>query len=353
MGLRALALLRAKRTAARLYIGPVRTAFAQHSPELQRQITGDHRNPVLRWSDLVATAHGTIADAPLVSVVLPTHNRVDLLKRAVESVFRQSATDFELIIVDDASRDGTKAYLASLEMRDPRVRVVHIQTAVGGAGARNAGLQLCRGKWTAFLDDDDQWLPAKLQRQLEKLSANSSAIACSCGYKRCHPSGRSKEILVSSDATMPGLLADSMLGSASLCMCSTRILREIGGFDSTLRSAQDMDLWVRLRQRGEIEVCREVLVLYTDHIGPRISSDMMAQYIGSRRFYFKHRYLMDERLRRRRVAHCCFFMSRQQSRSFRRRCYYLLLSLLNSAPRLSLAFARSSVPRLLWDRIRT
>ncbi len=302
---------------------------------------------------IVATAQRTTPDAPLVSVVLPTHNRVDLLERAVESVFRQSVTDFELIIVNDASRDDTKAYLASVEMRDPRVRVVHIQTAVGGAGARNAGLQLCRGKWTAFLDDDDQWLPAKLQRQLEKLSANSSAIACSCGYIRCLPSGRSKEILVSCDATMPRLLAHSMLGGASLCLCSTRILGEIGGFDSTLRSAQDMDLWVRLRQRGEIEVCREALVLYGAHIGPRISTDMRAQYIGSRRFYFKHRYLMDERQRRRRVAYCCFIMSRQQSRSFRRRCYYLVLSLLHSAPRSSLAFARSSVPRLLRDGIRT
>jgi glycosyltransferase involved in cell wall biosynthesis len=230
---------------------------------------------------------------------------------------------------------------------------VNLQTPVGGAGARNAGLQICRGKWTAFLDDDDQWLPAKLQRQLEKLSANSSAVACGCGYVRCLPSGRSKEVLVSSDVTMSRLLADSMLGSASLCMCSTRVLREIGGFDPTLRSAQDMDLWVRLRQRGEIEVCREVLVLYTDHVGPRISSDMKAQYIGSRRFYFKHRYLMDEQLRRRRVVHCCYIMSRQQSRSFRHRCYYLLLCLLNSAPRLSLAFAKSSVPRLLRDRIRT
>lgn len=301
----------------------------------------------------MATAQEMLPDAPLVSVVLPTHNRVDLLKRAIESVLRQSATNFELIIVDDASRDGTEAFLASVETRDPRVRVVRLQTALGGAGARNAGLRLCRGKWTAFLDDDDQWLPAKLQRQLEKLSANSSAVASSCGYIRCLPSGRSKKVRVSSDATMPRLLASSMLGSASLCVCSTRILREIGGFDPALRSAQDMDLWVRLRQRGEIEVCREALVLYGVHIGPRISTDMRGQYIGSRQFYFKHRNLMDERLRRGRVAYCCFIMSRQQSRSFRRRCYYLLLSLLHSAPRSSLAFVRSSVPRLLRDCIRT
>ena len=161
-----------------------------------------------------------------------------------------------------------------------------------------------------------------------------------------------EEVLVSSNATVPRLLTESLLGSASLCLCSTRILGEIGGFDTTLRSAQDMDLWLRLRQRGEIEVCREALVLYADHVGPRISTDMSAQYLGSRHFYFKHRHLMNERLRRRRVAHCCFFMSRQQSRSFRRRCRYLLLSLLHSAPSWTLIYARSSLPRLLRDGIR-
>jgi glycosyltransferase involved in cell wall biosynthesis len=300
----------------------------------------------------VATAQGTIPNGPLVSVVLPTRNRVDLLERAVESVLRQSLTDFELIIVDDASEDGTKAYLATVEVRDPRVRVVRNLAAMGGAGARNAGLRLSRGEWTAFLDDDDQWLPTKLQRQLERLSANSSAVACSCGYVRCLPSGRSREVHVPSNATMPQLLAASVLGSASLCVCSTRILAEIAGFDSTLQSAQDMDLWVRLRQRGEIEVCREALVLYRVHSGPRISTDMKAQYLGSRRFYFKHRHLMEERLRRRRVAYCCFIMSRQQSRSIPRRCYYLFLALLHSAPRASLKFAINSAPRLVRDSIR-
>jgi glycosyltransferase involved in cell wall biosynthesis len=300
----------------------------------------------------VATAQGTIPNGPLVSVVLPTRNRVDLLERAVESVLRQSLTDFELIIVDDASEDGTKAYLATVEVRDPRVRVVRTPAAMGGAGARNAGLRLSRGEWTAFLDDDDQWLPTKLQRQLERLRANSSAVACSCGYVRCLPSGRSREVHVPSNATMPQLLAASVLGSASLCVCSTRILAEIAGFDSTLKSAQDMDLWVRLRQRGEIEVCREALVLYRVHSGPRISTDMKAQYLGSRRFYFKHRHLMEERLRRRRVAYCCFIMSRQQSRSIRRRCYYLFLALLHSAPRASLKFAINSALRLVRDSIR-
>jgi glycosyltransferase involved in cell wall biosynthesis len=299
----------------------------------------------------VVTAPAAIACRPRVSVVLPTHNRVALLERAVESVLGQTTADIELIIVDDVSQDGTGAYLATLGKRDSRVRAVRTAAAKGGAGARNEGLRFCRGEWTAFLDDDDQWLPTKLQRQLELLSANPSAVACSCGYVRCLPSGASKDVQVVAEATLQQLLEGSVLGSASLCMCSTRVLMEIGGFDPTLRSAQDMDLWIRLRQRGEIVACREFLVLYQVHTGPRISTDMNSQYAGSRRFYFKHRHLMDEPLRRHRVAYTCFIMSRQHDRGIRRRCHYLAVALINAAPRVSLKYAMSSVPRLVRDFI--
>lgn len=293
-----------------------------------------------------------LSRTPRISVILPTHDRVALLQRAVESVLHQTESDFELIIVDDASQDGTVAYLAALAARDDRVRVVHNVTARGGAGARNEGLLLCRGEWTAFLDDDDEWLPTKLRCQLQQLSADSRSVACSCCYIRCDPSGGSKHVTVPPSATLRQLLEGSILGSASLCLCSTRVLKEIAGFDSTLKSAQDMDLWVRLRQRGEIVVCREFLVRYQVHVGPRISTDMGSQYAGSRRFYFKHRNLMDRSLRRHRVAYTCFIMSRQPSRSIRHRCRYLALALLNAPPRISLNYARSSVARLIMDAVK-
>ena len=300
----------------------------------------------------MGTAPGAPSSRPRVSVVLPTHNRITLLERAVESVLGQSAADLELIIVDDASEDGTGAYLAALEKRDTRVRIVRTPTALGGAGARNEGVRLCRGEWTAFLDDEDHWLPTKLQCQLDLLGVNPSAIACSCGYVRCLPSGSRKEVSVLANATLRQLLEGSALGSASLCMCSTRVLAQIGGFDSTLKSAQDMDLWIRLRQNGDIEVCREYLVLYQVHSGPRISTEMNSQYAGSRRLYFKHRHLMDEVLRRHRIAYCCYIMSRQHIRGIRRRCHYLVLALLNSTPRVSFGYARSSLWRLVRDSFR-
>src|ERR1039457_205207 len=250
---------------------------------------------------------------PLVSVIIPTRDRVGFLRRAVASVLKQSQSDLELIIVDDASVDGTAAYLAEMERQDGRVRVLRNSAPRGGAGARNEGISESLGQWIAFLDDDDEWLPEKLQRQLQMLSSTASAVACSCSFVMRFSWGRSKFIRVPSNVTLRQLLLENQLGSASLCMCSSEVLREIGGFDARLPSAQDQDRWARLRQRGNVVVCDEALVLYRAHGGRRITNNMQSQYLGARRFYFKHRPMMDAADRRRRLARHCFLMSRQET----------------------------------------
>src|SRR3954471_3920817 len=106
---------------------------------------------------------------PRVSVVVPTHNRADVVGRAVASVLAQTERDLEVIVVDDASTDGTAQRLAELAKGDDRIRIIANAVALGGGGARNAGIAASRGQWVAFLDDDDEWLPAKLAIQLETL----------------------------------------------------------------------------------------------------------------------------------------------------------------------------------------
>src|SRR5689334_25349516 len=96
---------------------------------------------------------------PDISVVLPTHNRMSLLPRAIASVLAQSDVDFELIVVDDASSDGTAPYLATLA--DPRVRVTTAQTNLGPSGARNRGLEAVRAPVVAFVDSDDTYRPRR------------------------------------------------------------------------------------------------------------------------------------------------------------------------------------------------
>jgi glycosyltransferase involved in cell wall biosynthesis len=106
---------------------------------------------------------------PDVSVVIPTHNRSGLLALTLRSALRQHGVDLEVVVVDDGSTDGTAAAVERLA--DPRVRMVRHATPLGVSSSRNAGIAEARGRWVAFLDDDDLWAPDKLARQLEAAEA--------------------------------------------------------------------------------------------------------------------------------------------------------------------------------------
>ena len=99
-----------------------------------------------------------------VSVVIPTRNRPELVRRAVESVLAQTYQDFEIIVVIDGPDSATEAALR--EIADPRLHVLPLPESQGGSDARNAGIAASTGEWVAFLDDDDEWLPERLARQL-------------------------------------------------------------------------------------------------------------------------------------------------------------------------------------------
>ena len=297
----------------------------------------------------MSSSHPERGGRPLVSVVLPTRNRLELLRRAVNSVRAQSERRFELIVVDDVSTDGTHAYLEKLPTVDERIRVVRNAVPLGGGGARNEGVRLSRGDWIAFLDDDDEWMPSKLERQLQALRPNPTAVACSCGFIVRSALRGSRVIAAQRNATLQQLLTYNCLGGASVCMCSREALRSVGAFDAKLKSVQDLDLWVRLRQRGNVAVCPEPLVVHHAHTGPRITTNSQSQYMGVRRFYFKHRTLMNSATRGHWISYSCYVMSTQATRRLRRRLRFLAMALLNSSPRHALTFARRSAPRLVRD----
>ncbi len=104
------------------------------------------------------------ADRPLVSAVIPTRNRPELLAGAIRSALRQTWTHLEVIVVVDGPDEGTISFLNRLT--DARVRMVLLPEPGGGSAARNAGVRAARGEWIAFLDDDDEWLPKKIERQM-------------------------------------------------------------------------------------------------------------------------------------------------------------------------------------------
>ncbi len=110
---------------------------------------------------------------PLVSVIIPTFNRLEFLKKAVESVEKQSCRDFELIIVDDGSVDGTEEYLESCP-----VKYIRLEHSGFPDRVRNAGAKAASGQYLAFLDSDDLWKPEKLARQIDYLSAYPKIEIC-------------------------------------------------------------------------------------------------------------------------------------------------------------------------------
>ncbi len=101
---------------------------------------------------------------PIISVIIPTHGRSQLVERAVDSAGAQTLRDIEIIVVIDGLDLATEQELAKIN--DPRLRIVQLPTSKGGAGARNAGVAAAKAAWIAFLDDDDEWLTQKLELQL-------------------------------------------------------------------------------------------------------------------------------------------------------------------------------------------
>src|SRR5215510_14681170 len=111
---------------------------------------------------------------PKVCVITPTHNRAEFLRSAITSVLNQTFQDFEIVIIDDASRDHTQEVIANFS--DARIKVIRNQISKGAAGARNIGLINTSCEYIAFLDDDDEWLPEKLKIQISLLDNSPPEI---------------------------------------------------------------------------------------------------------------------------------------------------------------------------------
>ena len=203
---------------------------------------------------------------PQVSVVVPTRNRRRLLERALGSAFAQRGVDVELIVVDDASTDRTDVYLGGLA--DARLTIVRHDEPLGVARARNAGLELARAAWVAFLDDDDVWSPVKLAAQLEALEQRPPRA---WSYVGAVVLDEALEIIaaerLAADGQLPNLLFayNAIPGGGSGVVAATELVRSLGGFDPALRVVADWDLWIRLALAAPVAPVDRPLVGYVRH----------------------------------------------------------------------------------------
>ena len=191
----------------------------------------------------------------LVSVIIPTHNRKELLERAVNSVLEQTWSAVELVIVDDASDDETPAYLDQLQKDHDRIQVISNSESKGAAVSRNIAIQHASGEFITGLDDDDYWRPTRIERLMEEFEEGFSAV---CSYDRMVMNEREAVWRKPTMITHDDLLYYNQVGNQVLT--KKEFLEELGGYDEELPSAQDYDLWIRLtRQFGPIRTVTQPL----------------------------------------------------------------------------------------------
>jgi GT2 family glycosyltransferase len=208
---------------------------------------------------------------PTVSVIIPTYNRLPLLREAVDSVLAQTCTDWELIIADDGSTDGTPAYLEDLRRDDPRIVPLLLDHTGLIPVVRNAGVAASRGWWLAFLDSDDWWLPGKLMTQLDHLAREPRCRWSYTGYFHTDVRGTAVEHLAPAiPQPVSGWIAEPIItftlaASITTLLVQRSFLLEVGGFDPELRLRSDYDLVLRLAVASEACGVPDELTAVRDH----------------------------------------------------------------------------------------
>ena len=195
-----------------------------------------------------------------VSVVIPVYNRPAELRRAIRSVLVQSYADLELIVVDDASTEDIAGVIDPIA--DPRLRLIRKPVNQGAASARNTGIQAATGRWVAFLDSDDEWLPHKLERQVERLAGRpKDARICCSGYVMLHiQERRAREFRPAEwHGLVPQLVWGCNLSPGSTLLAERACFEEIGLFDVALRRFEDWDWLMRYLRRYPIAIEPEIL----------------------------------------------------------------------------------------------
>jgi glycosyltransferase involved in cell wall biosynthesis len=197
-----------------------------------------------------------------VSCLMAAHNAAGTILESVESVLRQTRSDWELIIVDDGSTDGTAAVAAGID--DPRVTVLR-QEKLGPSAARTRALAVARGEFVAPIDADDVWLPRKLELQVEALERRPDA-AVAYGWTD-FVDEKLRPLYADLRARFEGRVLEELLRKNFVACGSNTLMRratvmEVGGFDETLQAAEDWELHTRLAARHSFVAVAEVVVLY-------------------------------------------------------------------------------------------
>lgn len=219
------------------------------------------------------------------SVILPTFDRPQYLRPAIESVYAQTFADWELIIADDGSSAETRSGLRGLTASDPRVRILWLPHAGNPARARNAAIEAASGRYLAFLDSDDVWAPSKLEKQLAALRRHPGRRWSYTASDRIDQEGRPLGAAPAGGPPPPlpegwiiaPLLRLELNVAMPTVMAERGLALEAGGFDEEQRFGEYHDLCARLALRSEVVAVAEPLCSVRAH-GAHYSGDRIAAY---------------------------------------------------------------------------
>ena len=207
---------------------------------------------------------------PVISVILPVYNGERTIRETIESVLNQTFSGFELIVVNDGSKDSTLEILAQIE--DPRLQVYSYPNA-GVAASRNRGIARAVGEYLAFIDADDLWMPGKLKAQLKTLQRNPRA-AVAYSWADCMDEAgrwvRSGKRTAANGDVYAMLLLDNFLMCGSTPMIRRQALDQVGAFDESISPVADWDMWLRLAAHYHFVCVPVVQAMY------RVSADSMS-----------------------------------------------------------------------------
>ncbi len=209
---------------------------------------------------------------PAVSCVITSYKRDKAtVKRALDSILSQTFQDYEIVIVDDNRGEGADEYslpIKTLEETDGRVRVIKTEGGHGSQYARNTGIIHSVGRYVAFLDDDDEWLPEKLDKQYALMEENPSAGLCyTDGYRVNEKKDPGKRELIHAGFFNPALtfrelLHEDRIGTTSQAFIRREVFDKCGMFDTDMPARQDYEMWLRISRDYPIKGIKEGLYLY-------------------------------------------------------------------------------------------
>ena len=227
---------------------------------------------------------------PRVSVVLPTYNRLSTLKRALTSVLEQSYTDLEVIVVDDCSQDGTRAYVEALS--DTRIRYRRHKVNKGASAARNTGIKAARGNYIGFQDSDDVWLPDKLAKQVAPFEVVSPRVGVVyTGFYAVEGEKKTYKpdawVTQTDEDIHTELLRGNFVGTPC-ALVKRECFERLGGFDETLSSLEDWDLWLKLSRHYHFAYVAEPLLMAFQSPGGVNAQAGLARAVTLRKILTKH-----------------------------------------------------------------